>query len=1483
MEMFSVSPTLSGVSVSAAHLNGGGGSGSSSSGGGGLYLPELSLDTAPSTSDSHSHSHHGRSSSRSIVDGLRDGSADLSMSLESDPDLSNEPNIGLMHDMPNALSASHHAHSDADSMLHTVMHSNSPLLLSSSAPLIGDIPLLDDSTMSMSMGSSDHANGNGSSHRISAMSSSSSAFSQRYAHAPAPLKAAAAAKLHSTIEALEAKRKRIEEEMKKEKKMKTETKVKTEKHDGNASTVTNGNGNAASTVQPKKKKSANSSNGTGTGTSAAPKRKKTSHSTANGHITASTSAEGQNGTASSTNGAQSNGSSKSHRRSHHAQKHSTQSSTHTNLNPTLILSTDPVPTSSHTTTLLPADILSSLDASELQSVLSSLSARFSSHSRTRFLPRYVKLSLDEIQKEITWLDADITKRRKKMEQMKDETNGKNSSTSTTASTNISKKGSGNSATEGNKSESNKHRNNESNGKQSNATVQNGNDLLRDEQPNSKRRKTSQGVANAVASLKRSRNSAITDSTPATPSSSSSNTASSSNNSSSSSRPGAASTSNTSSNGRPSGRSNRPPSSSSSSSSSSSQSNHKKNGFTPQSAPAIGQIICKCRMAYDGTPVQGPSMEEIKARMEKEAEERRQAREKGAAEADAEAEAAHKVEANGSTPICSEPFASPLPETDPPTSVKVESAPQTVNTSAPSTSPSQPKTATPLSQADQTQPATDAGSSASSSEVTMAPANPNSADGNAQENATIKVESSDASKTSDASASAQSAPIPDSISADVDMADVNAPTPTMSVPSNVATTMSATSQPSSPPTDSTTAASQSDVGTAASASSSSSSPSTMSSSRPTTPVNSPTSTPTSSSTTHSPPVPTPSPYLIPCQRCNNWFHPSCIRLSPLEALTPYICSRHRHEHDNGRFSLHSAVRQLMRPTSSRHERLMEREKLLAEAAAAAPISANGGLSPSSAYYLPEPSQPYPPLPPDHEEERDHRLFAALRQMMSIYHLSQHDVCISSNLSGGQAALSSMLNSRKIANIGRKQNQLRRWLFRFETYQKNKLQHILKHHLTQPPPGSSGAMAFNATSPPMLDSDGHPIIVGSVVSGYTDHWPPTITWKSYFEPQTPEEIERDAKERQKEMEEREQKLAQQQAARAAAKAATAQQNKSIMAARAAARGDAALPRLRTVHHTPAKFTRSVTPEPSPSSPSFSSSDKDATSASSTPSSECRSLPKVGSKRKTPEIHQSANADGEPFSHRYSIGDKLDVRVTPAADSAWLGCEVREVRSCAILLHFCRASAAWDQWVYTRSKRLAEFGVYSGERKQLLPASMIEELARHAYKEYQRCEKVAAKDGYTTGAPLWSGKKRQDLKPQTFNSGKQSKTLQPDLRALAQEQKEKEKEREKEKEKAEEKREEEKEDECDEKDVESERKEGHTDSDSVMDAADSDSTTHTNADECATCGKGGNLLCCDGCPRSFHGSCCDPPVNVSELSDSQDPWFCAQCSNKKKRKLV
>ncbi|KAG9151265.1 hypothetical protein Leryth_002812 [Lithospermum erythrorhizon] len=50
--------------------------------------------------------------------------------------------------------------------------------------------------------------------------------------------------------------------------------------------------------------------------------------------------------------------------------------------------------------------------------------------------------------------------------------------------------------------------------------------------------------------------------------------------------------------------------------------------------------------------------------------------------------------------------------------------------------------------------------------------------------------------------------------------------------------------------------------------------------------------------------------------------------------------------------------------------------------------------------------------------------------------------------------------------------------------------------------------------------------------------------------------------------------------------------------------------------------------------------------------------------------------------------------------------------------------------------------------------------------------------------------------------------------------------------------------------------------------------NSDECRLCGMDGMLLCCDGCPHSYHSRC----IGVSKLSIPEGDWFCPECTMNK-----
>ncbi|KAJ5121348.1 uncharacterized protein N7515_009309 [Penicillium bovifimosum] len=49
--------------------------------------------------------------------------------------------------------------------------------------------------------------------------------------------------------------------------------------------------------------------------------------------------------------------------------------------------------------------------------------------------------------------------------------------------------------------------------------------------------------------------------------------------------------------------------------------------------------------------------------------------------------------------------------------------------------------------------------------------------------------------------------------------------------------------------------------------------------------------------------------------------------------------------------------------------------------------------------------------------------------------------------------------------------------------------------------------------------------------------------------------------------------------------------------------------------------------------------------------------------------------------------------------------------------------------------------------------------------------------------------------------------------------------------------------------------------------------NSDECSKCGDGGDLLCCDTCPNSYHYECLDPPLDPK--NPPKGDWHCPKCS--------
>jgi len=55
--------------------------------------------------------------------------------------------------------------------------------------------------------------------------------------------------------------------------------------------------------------------------------------------------------------------------------------------------------------------------------------------------------------------------------------------------------------------------------------------------------------------------------------------------------------------------------------------------------------------------------------------------------------------------------------------------------------------------------------------------------------------------------------------------------------------------------------------------------------------------------------------------------------------------------------------------------------------------------------------------------------------------------------------------------------------------------------------------------------------------------------------------------------------------------------------------------------------------------------------------------------------------------------------------------------------------------------------------------------------------------------------------------------------------------------------------------------------------------NDDDCAVCHKGGNVLCCDGCPKVYHHRCLNPPMNAKDKLVGD--WFCPSCIESRQRR--
>ena len=64
-----------------------------------------------------------------------------------------------------------------------------------------------------------------------------------------------------------------------------------------------------------------------------------------------------------------------------------------------------------------------------------------------------------------------------------------------------------------------------------------------------------------------------------------------------------------------------------------------------------------------------------------------------------------------------------------------------------------------------------------------------------------------------------------------------------------------------------------------------------------------------------------------------------------------------------------------------------------------------------------------------------------------------------------------------------------------------------------------------------------------------------------------------------------------------------------------------------------------------------------------------------------------------------------------------------------------------------------------------------------------------------------------------------------------------------------------------------------------AQEEDTHKDNDDFCFSCGRPGIFICCETCPKSFHFTCCDPPLE----EPPEDDWFCHECVAKRNASLL
>ena len=47
-------------------------------------------------------------------------------------------------------------------------------------------------------------------------------------------------------------------------------------------------------------------------------------------------------------------------------------------------------------------------------------------------------------------------------------------------------------------------------------------------------------------------------------------------------------------------------------------------------------------------------------------------------------------------------------------------------------------------------------------------------------------------------------------------------------------------------------------------------------------------------------------------------------------------------------------------------------------------------------------------------------------------------------------------------------------------------------------------------------------------------------------------------------------------------------------------------------------------------------------------------------------------------------------------------------------------------------------------------------------------------------------------------------------------------------------------------------------------------------------GRFLCCDACPKAFHFTCVDPPMDDSDVEHLEGEWFCRECEHNRQTQV-